>query len=159
MVTEVEADLYSIGRTALVVADGFAFKGTNDACVKIIDGKIMATKFGLERTGPDFVRKTRNEAEEYGMELYDRIEKSCTLKLYYGDKYYVPSTLDRVFERQNNYAIYDKETDHIYRVERDNIDNKYNLIGVDKNTVQKVDMDDLSANINKKYVPLVGISS
>lgn len=157
MVTKIEADLYSLAGTALVVSDGFAFKATNDACVKVIDGKIMATKFGLKRTGPDFVIKTRNEAEEYGKKLYDRIKKGVTLELYYGDKYYVPSTLDRVSESDKDYALYDKETDRIYRVEFDNINRVYNLIGVCENTIMQVETDNLQPRINQKYVPLVGI--
>lgn len=157
MVTELEADLYSIGGTALVVTDGFAFRATNDACVKIVDGKIVATKFGLERTGPDFVRKTREEAEEYGLELYDRIKKGVTLELYYSQKYYIPTKLDRVFERNDKYALYDTETDYIYRPEFDSIDSTYNLVGVSTNTVQKV--NDLDSKIKERYIPLIGIDN
>ena len=107
MVIEFVADLYSRGNTALVVTEGFAFKATHDACFKVIDGTIFATKFGLESAGPSSVKRTKDDVEEYGFDMYDRIKKDIQLELYYGDKYYILTTLDRVFHTQSDYVVYD----------------------------------------------------
>lgn len=160
MVTKLKADLFSIGSTSLVVTDGFAFKATNDACVKVVDGSIMATKFGLKTASPSYVKKTKQEAKEYGEEMYNKIKKDLTLHLYYGDKYYIPTVLDRPFCDQKEYAVHDNEKDRVYQPKYDDIDHQvYNLVGVRGKTIQKVDTDEFKSKMNERYVPLVGIKN
>lgn len=159
--TNVNADLYSIARTATIITDGFAFQARNDACVKEVDGRLMATKFGLQRTGPRAVKNTRErveEAENVDENYYDRIKENVRLELYHADNYYIPMTLDRIFADHNDYAVYDKETSRIYRVSFDQQEQgMYNLIGINESTVQKVDTDSLSSNLRSRYIPLVKI--
>lgn len=159
--TNVNADLYSVGRTATIITDRFAFQARNDACVKVVDGRLMATKFGLQRTGPGAVKNTRErveEAENADENYYDRINENVRLELYDADNYYIPTTLDRIFADHNDYAVYDKETSQIYRVSFDQQEQgMYNLIGINVSTIQKVDTDSLSSNLRSRYIPLIKI--
>lgn len=158
MPTTIKADLYSIGNTATVVTDGFAFQATNKACVKNVNGEIRATKFGLHRVGPGTVKSTREQADELGDEYFDRITENINLRVYYSDAYYIPTTIDRVFADHDNYALYDTENSTVYNVRFDeNEGGTYNLIGTRTNTVKKIDTDNLENQIGTKFEPLVKI--
>lgn len=156
--TDLTADLYAIGNTATVITEGFAFEARNDACVREVDGRLMATKFGLHRTGPSVVKSTRERAEEMDEDYYDRINENVRLELYYANEYYIPTTLDRIFADHDDYAVYDTQTSQMYRVSFDQREQgMYNLIGIGENTVQKIDTDSLSSNLRGRYIPLIKI--
>lgn len=152
------AELYTIGKTATVITEGFAFRTTNDASLRQMDGEVKATKFGVHQVGPGAVRGTREDYEETDGEIFDVVERDTSVTLYFDNNdYYVKSTITRVFT-QEQYALYDKENRIIYNIEYDDINTgEYNLVGSTKNTVQKISSEEFEKTVESRYVPLVKI--
>lgn len=162
---DLTAELYDIGGTATIITEGFCFEARNESCVKEVDGRLMATKFGLYTRGPGLVKEEREFAKERSDDCYDRIRRNVKLELYYdrkyyGNKYYIPTTIDTIFPEHDDYAVYDTERSQIYSVsyEERGVDT-YNLIGIGVDTVQKVDSGILSSNIRDRYIPLIEINT
>ena len=152
------AELYAVGNTATVITEGFAFRTTNDASLRQIDGEVKATKFGVHQVGPSSVRGVREQCKETDGEIFNVVEKDTFVTLYFDNSdYYVKSTITRVFT-QDEYALYDRENKVVYNIEYDNINTgEYNLVGSTKSTVQKISSEEFEKTVGSRYIPLVKI--
>lgn len=152
-----DAELYAMADTATVVLDGFAFRTNHDACIVEHDGVLKATKFGLYRIGPSAVQNVREEYQETDGELYDRVERDSTVKLYFGDEYYIGTTIERIYEN-DEFAVFDTEKSLMYDIQYDTASQgEYNLIGESTKTITKIDSDELENSIGEKFRPVVKI--
>lgn len=119
---------------------------------------MKATKFGLYEIGPMSVDTVRERRQNRGEDYYDTI-KNTQVRIYYGENnHYVKTSIDRPFPN-DDYALYDSETERIYTVEFDDLNmHEYNLDAVGTKSIQKVDSNELKNQIYQRYTPLIRIN-
>lgn len=161
MPVDLDATYYRFHDEVTVIAPGFGVRTRHDAHLTINDdGVVQATKFGLEPASPSAKQRVEQKKERYGEQTSFNTE-SCTLRVYMAsqvDEQYIPTTLGERHKFDDNWFVYDTETDKIYEFWRDELNNDSMVVSAGKETAEKITSSEIEARLDAgRYQPVMKV--